>query len=73
MAEFVKLQKTKTDSDNSWSVDVSAVDQTTFDLSVKNPNKGAEVALREPKEILKEMKELDKECEEILDGIIKII
>jgi type I restriction enzyme M protein len=46
------LQKTKADSKNSWSVDMKDIDQETFDLSVKNPSKGAEVVLREPKEIL---------------------
>ena len=40
-----------------------------FDLSVKNPNKGGEVVLREPKEILNEMKKLDEESETILNFI----
>ena len=66
LADFVKLQKTKTDSENSWSIDIKDIDQKTFDLSVKNPNGGEEVVLREPKEILEEMKKLDKENETIL-------
>ena len=37
LAEFVELQKTFADSPKSWSVDASGIDQTTFDLSVKNP------------------------------------
>ncbi|MCK5413283.1 MAG: N-6 DNA methylase [Candidatus Pacebacteria bacterium] len=73
LAEFVELQKTKADSANSWSIDVSKVDQKTFDLSVKNPNKNDEVILREPKEILEEMKKLDKESREILGKIKKLI
>jgi len=36
----VKLQKTSADSPKSWSVDTKSIDQTTFDLSVKNPNGG---------------------------------
>jgi type I restriction enzyme M protein len=71
LADFVKLQKTKADSENSWSIDVSNVDQTTFDLSVKNPSKGGEVALREPKVILEEMGRLDEESEKILKNIGK--
>jgi len=55
LAEFLKLQKTKADSENSWSVNVADVDKTTYDLSVKNPNKNHVVKLREPKEILDEM------------------
>lgn len=73
LSEFVELQKTKTDSDNSWSLDMKDVDQSTFDLSAKNPNKGEEVALREPKDILEEMKKLDKESEEILNSITKFL
>jgi len=69
LADFVKQQKTKADSDNSWSVKVSDVDSGTFDLSVKNPHKKEETALREPKEIIDEMKELDKESAEILKTI----
>jgi type I restriction enzyme M protein len=69
LAEFVKLQKTKADSENSWTVKVSDVDSGTFDLSVKNPHKKEEAALREPKVIIDEMKELDKEAAEILKAI----
>jgi type I restriction enzyme M protein len=73
LAEFVELQKTKADSTNSWSIDVKNVDQNTFDLSVKNPNKNDEVVLREPKEILEEMKKLDEESGEIFKNIKHII
>jgi len=69
LAEFVKLQKKKEDSGNSWTVKVADVDKTTFDLSVKNPNKGGEVALREPKNILDEIKDLDSQSAEILKTI----
>jgi type I restriction enzyme M protein len=43
LAEFVELQKTFADSENSWTVNVKDIDQSTFDLSVKNPNKKEEV------------------------------
>lgn len=73
LADFITLQRTKAGSENSWSMDVSNIDQSTFDLSVKNPNKGAEVKLREPKDILKEMERLDGESEKILNQISNII
>ncbi len=73
LADFVKLQKTKADSENSWSVNVADVDKEMYDLSVKNPHKKAETALREPKEILASMKTLDKESEKILEGILGLI
>lgn len=71
LAEFVELQKTKAESPNSWSIDVANIDQKTFDLSVKNPNKGDGPAIRSPKEILDELRSLDKESESILDSISK--
>jgi len=73
LADFVKLQKTKANSENSWSIDIKDVDQKTFDLSVKNPNKGGEVVLREPKDILKEMVEKDTETAKIISDIKKLI
>ncbi len=73
LAEFVKLQKTKANSDNSWSIDIKDVNRETFDLSVKNPSRGGEVVLREPKDILAEMSELDKESKDILKNIISLI
>jgi type I restriction enzyme M protein len=73
LSEFVKLQKAKADSENSWSVDIKNIGQTSFDLSVKNPNKNGETKLREPKEILEEMRRLDGESEKVLLSIIKSI
>lgn len=73
LAEFVKLQKTKADSDNSWSIDVKDIDKETFDLSVKNPNKGEEAALRDPKVILDEIAKLDGQSEAIMHLIGKIV
>ena len=73
LAEFVTLQKTRADSLNSWSVDVTCIDASTYDLSAKNPNKKEEVALRQPREIIAEMKALDEESAEILSTILKLL
>jgi type I restriction enzyme M protein len=69
LAEFVKLQKTKADSPNSWTINIDDVDEKTFDLSVKNPNKKDETVLRAPKDILAEMEKLDREAGKMLKGI----
>ena len=69
LAEFVKLQKTFADSPKSWSVDAKTIDQTTFDLSVKNPNGGEEVTHRSPEEIMDEIAALDAESAEVLGNI----
>lgn len=73
LAEFVKLQAKKADSENSWTVKMNEVDQTTYDLSVKNPNKKDEATLREPEQILEEMKTIDKETKDILSSILDLI
>ena len=69
LAEFVALQKAFADSAKSWTVDAADVDQTTFDLSVKNPNGGEMVAQRSPKEILDEIAALDAESAQVLAKI----
>ena len=73
LADFIELQKTKAESENSWSVSINDIDQTTFDLSAKNPNKKEEAALRQPQEILEEMKALDEESADILNSILGLI
>ena len=73
LAEFVELQKTKANSENSWSVNVIDVDTVTYDLSVKNPHKKDETALRKPQEILDEMKALDEQSAEIMKVIGELL
>ncbi len=55
LKEFLELQKSKADSEKSWTVDVACIDQATWDLSVKNPNGGEEVVHRSPAEIIEEI------------------
>ena len=69
LADFVKLQKSKADSENSWTVNIADVDPASFDLSVKNPHKQADSALRDSQTILDEMKSLDEESAKILKTI----
>ncbi len=73
LADFVALQKTKAESENSWTINVKDIDQNTFDLSAKNPNKKEEAALRQPQQILEEMKALDEESSDILNSILELI
>ena len=73
LAEFVEFQKTKKESENSWSINIKDIDKTNFDLSAKNPNKKEETALRTPEKILIEMKVLDEESADILNAILELI
>lgn len=69
LADFVALQATFADSPKSWTVDAQAIDRTTWDLSVKNPNGGEAVAHRTPQEIMAEIAALDAESAEVLASI----
>ena len=69
LADFVTLQKTKADSANSWTVDVADIDQATFDLSVKHPNRNDEVQHRSPQDIMMEIAKLDAESASIIKKI----
>ncbi len=66
LKEFVDLQKTLSESQKSWIVDVKNVDLETIDLSVENPHKPDEKPLRSPDEILNEINKLDSEIEKAI-------
>ncbi len=69
LGDFVTLQRTFADSPKSWSVDANSIDPATYDLSVKNPNGGEEVAHRSPQAIMEEIAALDAESAEVLENI----
>jgi type I restriction enzyme M protein len=73
MLDFKTLQKTKADSENSWSINISDIDENTYDLSVKNPHTPDEDELRTPKQILAEMESLDKKTNKILASIKEMV
>jgi type I restriction enzyme M protein len=73
LADFVKLQKTKKDSDNSWTVDVSDIDTNTYDLAVRNPNAVGPVELGTPQDILSEIKTLDARATTLLSELAEML
>jgi|TARA_R100000049_G_C1956766_1_gene114018 type I restriction enzyme M protein len=69
LADFIVRQAGFEDSDNSWTLGVADIDPDSADLSVKNPNKAEAEPLRDPEVIINEIETLDRESEEILEGI----
>ena len=69
LAEFVALQTDFVTSEKSWLIDVALIDQTSFNLSVKNPNKAEGDVLRDPQDIIAEIAALDLESSSILENI----
>jgi type I restriction enzyme M protein len=66
MKAFVDLQKTMPETERSWNISTLNINETTCDLSVKNPNTPEVAGLRDPSVILEEMELLDAEANEIL-------
>ena len=73
MADFIAFAKKKPETEQSWNLKVADIDETTFDLSVKNPNTPEEAPLRSPEVILTEMERLDTETNTILKSIKELI
>jgi type I restriction enzyme M protein len=73
LADFIKLQKTKKDSDNSWTVDISDIDTDTYDLTVRNPNAAGPAELGTPQDILEEIKTLDVRASELLAELSEML
>ena len=72
LADFLALQKTKADSENSWTLDVSTLG-SDYDLSVKNPNKVEEVDERTSAEIVASLLELQEESQSLLNEIKEMV
>ena len=73
LEEFIKLQKFKPETERSWNLKISEVENSTYDLSVKNPNISEEKTLRIPDEILAEMENLNAETNSVLQSIKNLI
>ena len=72
LAEFVALQKTKAESENSWSIDVADLG-ADCDLSVKNPNKPEVVDERTPRDILKAIANLNDDSARLIAEIEEML
>ncbi len=68
LAEFIELQRTKADSENSWTIDISELGEDC-DLSVKNPNRVEKKDERSIEEIYISIQDLQEELEEIMNNI----
>lgn len=73
LAEFKELQKTRADSDNSWTVSIHDIDKETWDLTPNNPNVEDTSDKRTPSEILAEIEALDHEAEEVIVAIKELL
>ena len=73
LEDFIKLSKEQKLSDNSWLIDIDKINKETLNLNVNNPNIVEEIDLRTPEDIISEIEELDKQSNETLNILKKII
>ncbi len=73
LADFRSLQKTRADSDNSWTVSIDDIDKETWDLTPSNPNIEDTSEKRTPSEILAEIEALDNEATEAMVAIKELL
>ena len=73
LEDFIKLAKTQKTNQDSWLISINEINKETLDLGVKNPNTVEEIDNRSPEEIIKEIKELDKQSSETLEAIKELL
>jgi len=73
LAEDLYPHKSVADINNSWTVNVMDIDQSTFDLNVNSPNKNAEVPHSQPQEILVKTQKPDSEAKNVRTLIGRIL
>jgi len=71
LEEFVTLYKKRSNTENSWLINLKDADINNWDLTPVNPNKKDISDKRTPEQILAEITKLDKETVEALNLIKK--
>ena len=72
LTDFLTLQKTKADSENSWTIDVSELGEDC-DLSVKNPNKVEEVDERTVWQVYSSIDDLVQKSELLMEDLCEAL
>jgi type I restriction enzyme M protein len=73
LAEFVTTSATQAETENSWHVDVKAIDKTTWGLTVTNPNRPDTTDKRTPEQILEEIEQLDLDAATAIAAIKELL
>ena len=67
--EFFELLPTRAETENSWNVPRSVIEEKNYDLKAVNPNRKEEVDTRTPEELLEIIAAKGKEIEEALSTL----
>ena len=69
LEQFVELYKKRSNTENSWLINLKDIDTNNWDLTASNPNKKDITDKRTPEQILDEIEKID---EEINESLLKI-
>lgn len=73
LLDFVDAVKHSRINENSWIVNASDLNSTSWDLTVNNPNRVEEVDNRTPQEIIAEIEALDAQAADALQAIKELL
>lgn len=73
LEDFIKKQQDHAISGNSWFVSAEDIDKTTWAINAKNPNKEDDTILLQPVELMKRLKELEKQRQPLLENLERFI
>ena len=73
LAEFLQMSVTRKSSQISWTTDVKKLDQKTYDLTPKNPNKINEIDLRSYDEVLDEIVNINNSANELISKLKSVL
>ena len=73
LENFINLSNKKELSNNSWFINIDEINKETYDLSSKNPNIVDKIDQRSPEQIISEIENLDREGENIVKKIKKLL
>ncbi|WP_256093390.1 N-6 DNA methylase [Brachyspira hampsonii] len=73
LEDFINCYENKKVSENSWLVNIKDIDKSSYDLSVKNPNRNEEFILEEPEDIIENILSIEEENKNILEELKEIL
>ena len=71
--EFFQLLPERGDSESSWSVPRSEIEDRNYDLKAVNPNRKLEVDTRTPEELIATIEAKGREIDEALAGLKRLL
>lgn len=73
LTDFITKMPKRTESENSWIVNIQDLDPNILDLGVRNPNQLEEIDSRTPRQVLEAIRSLESENQNLLSSIEELL